>query len=153
MMNTKSITSYSDGKLIWIVHFDRNNYQRIWVEECEAELARRQLSLHKIDESYLKTIRRKVIEPDIDIWKFAPRDPFRLWYLIPLILVFNIATGVSEVYLTFWPALFLAGFVFFLFSYLIDPRYSNKLRRQIAWVSIIAIIVLGIWFDFLSPRK
>src|SRR5262245_30600145 len=104
MRINSSIKNYPDGKLLWISHFDRNNYQPKWLEECEAELALRQLSLHEIDEKYLQTIDSKIIEPEVDLWSFAPRDPNRWWYLIPLTTGNSIAEILLENYTYGWIA-------------------------------------------------
>ncbi len=148
-----SIRGYPDGKLLWIVHFDRNNYQQKFLEGCEAELDRRGVSLHKIDESYLKTIDSKVVEKEVDIWSFAPRDPIRWWYLIPFALGNSLAEIWFEQYTYGWIAFGLACLVFILLESNIDPRHANKLIRRLTWISIITINAILLCLEILySPH-
>ena len=64
----------SDGDLLYMIHFDRNNWTRKWIEKAEKEAQRRRLSLHVINDDYRASSINKTIETQIDLPYSEPRS-------------------------------------------------------------------------------
>ena len=74
----------SDGDLLYMIHFDRNNFTPKWIQKAEREAQRRRLTLHVINDDYRATSPAKVIEAEIDLSYSAPRS--RKQKLLPWII-------------------------------------------------------------------
>ena len=131
----------SDGKLLWLIHFDRHNYTQRWIAKAEVEAARRNLSLRPIIPATLEEIRRKPVAVEITLESDDPHPPMTWWreFLVAgAIITCDILLRRILPESVVW---ILSAILSVYLLHLVSAQGIPKHRRALVW-SVIAILIL-----------
>jgi hypothetical protein len=133
-----------DGRLLWMIHFDRHNYTPKWIAQAEAEALRRGLSLHRIDHQYIEQSLHKEISPTFHYEANHPKRTPSLWQEV----VVGFALAIFEMWMEGRVSWLVSALIVAVLGsrllYYVSGRQVEKSHRIAAWI-ILSVLILFSW--------
>jgi hypothetical protein len=136
------MTDIPDGRLLWMIHFDRHNYTTKWITKAEAEAFRRGLSLHRIDRQYLETSLYKEISSTFDYEENHPKRSPSWWQEVIVGLGLATCEKWMEGRVSLVVSSLIVGMLGSRLLYYMSGREVVKSHRIAAWIMVSALILL-----------
>jgi hypothetical protein len=133
-----------DGRLLWMIHFDRHNYTSKWIAHAEAEALRRGLSLHRIDHQYLEQSLHKKISPTFDYEANHPKRTPTWWQEFVVGLGLVTCERWMEGHVSWLVSSLIVGVLGSRLLYYVSGREVEKSHRIAAWI-IVSVLILFRW--------
>ncbi|MBS1809689.1 MAG: hypothetical protein JST84_16125 [Acidobacteria bacterium] len=134
----------TDGRLLWMIYFDRQNYTKQWLQQAEQEAQRRNLSLQKIEAGNRACLTLKPIAESFDSDNNDPH-PWRKKWWREILIGFAVITveRILGNYFSWFITSILLGLMSGLLIYKIYHQDVSRKHRTIAWGIVALLIVLG----------